>query len=502
MAASAEGLIKSPPLPVSEHSLWKAVILCVSYANLCFVNVWTDLSNRHLGFFRKQPFSQQELMAVSFDILLFALLLWIPICLVTRFGNRRSKLILKGCALVGMIIPLNALRKSILATVPSLPKLTSLPLRILLVLACVTAGIFLIARKGHLAGKALSAILLLLSPIMPVVVARCSWDIYTNPPIEKPLAKFLPQAAGAPHLLWFIFDEWDEALSFTRRPANLELPELDRWRAGSFYASDAFSPNRDTIVSVPSLVAGKTFVDKELAGSDELLMTYDRKQPAQRLTAQPSIFSQALSMGFNVGIAGNYLPYCRLFSSTTCDWHCNVEFHPQEWEYPLSVGQLMTLFARRQVRTIPLALRFGLDLPVDAVSEESLVGATYRQIRDAALRSVVDPRLNLVFIHWDIPHPPGKFDANTGEFANGPSRTYLDNLKLVDLTVRDIRLALGRIGRWDDSTILITSDHPLRLDHWDSSALAPASAGRLTQGSTVPFILKLAGQNEGFTYAK
>jgi phosphoglycerol transferase MdoB-like AlkP superfamily enzyme len=109
----------------------------------------------------------------------------------------------------------------------------------------------------------------------------------------------------------------------------------------------------------------------------------------------------------------------------------------------------------------------------------------------------------LVFIHWNIPHFPAIYDARKDDFSNDPANSYTGNLRLVDRTVRDIRLTLEKTGMWDSSTILMTSDHPLRLTGSDAtppSVLGPALANNYTQASEVPFLLKMAGQKQGFAY--
>jgi phosphoglycerol transferase MdoB-like AlkP superfamily enzyme len=116
------------------------------------------------------------------------------------------------------------------------------------------------------------------------------------------------------------------------------------------------------------------------------------------------------------------------------------------------------------------------------------------------MRTIVDPRLSLVFVHWGIPHPPAIYNAAQDDFSYSPENSYVDNLKLVDRTIRDIRLTLERAGMWDTSTILITSDHSFRVDTWDR-ILARDSRTEGTQSSEVPFLLKMKGQQNGLEYA-
>jgi arylsulfatase A-like enzyme len=161
----------------------------------------------------------------------------------------------------------------------------------------------------------------------------------------------------------------------------------------------------------------------------------------------------------------------------------------------------MVLMAKRQVKSVPFARRLGL---IRALGETpmnpSLHAITYRRTRQAALRAIVDPRLNLVFVHWSVPHLPPIYDAAKDTFSNDDTRTYLDNLRLVDRTVRDIRLTLENASLWDSSTILMTADHPLRLGNGPRWMELRRSIGNLTQTSEVPFLLKMAGQKQGFAY--
>ena len=132
----------------------------------------------------------------------------------------------------------------------------------------------------------------------------------------------------------------------------------------------------------------------------------------------------------------------------------------------------------------------------------TLHAVNYRQTHEAALKSIVDPRSNLVFVHWNIPHPPAIYDAAKDVFSDSSAREYLDNLRLVDRTVRDVRLELETAGLWKSSTILLTSDHPLRVNTRPRSMLGPmVAANQYTQASKVPFLLKMAGEKQGFAYS-
>jgi arylsulfatase A-like enzyme len=81
---------------------------------------------------------------------------------------------------------------------------------------------------------------------------------------------------------------------------------------------------------------------------------------------------------------------------------------------------------------------------------------------------------------------------------------YLDNLALVDRTLRDLRGVMQRAGVWGSTVVLVTSDHPFRpsffhTEHpsWPAEENAALGGARDPQ---IPFILKLSEQTEGVRY--
>jgi arylsulfatase A-like enzyme len=143
-----------------------------------------------------------------------------------------------------------------------------------------------------------------------------------------------------------------------------------------------------------------------------------------------------------------------------------------------------------------LVPRLGIVKDLDVVEAID----AYRQIRRYALQSVCDPRLNLVFLHLNVPHPKFIYDAAKASFSSGQETTYPDNLALVDRILGEIREALEQSGTWDGTTILLTSDHPLRLLRWRLSNQFHGRTFDLRQGTRVPFLLKMAGQKQGLAY--
>ena len=503
MALAAQGVRKVDLADSTLRSAGRAFILCLSFANLCFMNVWIDMQDREGSFYRKFALSWNHLAAVTLDILILTVALWEPVCLVVRAGNRTWIRILKWCILAGLILPLNIIRTDPYFVEQSSEIMQGKGWQVVLGIIGIGLALFLLLRWEKLSTGVAATILVILFPALPLALARTTWVLYTGPPAgvlpNKPLVPPLPQPARAPHVLWILFDEWDQFLTFEGRAGGERLPELDRFRSHALHASHAYAPGHSTMISVPSFLTGKVFVDSKPLGSSDMLLTGQPGQPSETLSAQSTIFPEARGSGFNVGIVGWYLPYCRFIQGcTTCSWRLATGV--EEADTKVSVARFMLVTAGRQLRKVPLMLRLGIAPRPDTWEEMQL--ASFRLLEQDALESVRDPRLNLLFVHLNVPHPPTIYDAAKGTLSTAQDHTYMDNVALLDRTLGGIRRTLEKAGMWDTSTILLTSDHPLRIG-------VPRDRPRPTweralqgvkQSSEVPFLLKMAGQKQGLAY--
>jgi hypothetical protein len=119
--------------------------------------------------------------------------------------------------------------------------------------------------------------------------------------------------------------------------------------------------------------------------------------------------------------------------------------------------------------------------------------------------------LNLVLLHFSIPHPPGIWDTKKETFTTSPRPDYIDNLALADHMLGEARQALEQSGDWDRSTILVSADHPYRPTSWLEMHLATPPPQAVPSAEMVrdthriwqpyiPFLLKLPGQHTGVAY--
>lgn len=298
-------------------------------------------------------------------------------------------------------------------------------------------------------------------------------------PPDKPFAPMLRAAeTSRPRVLWIVMDELDQRMAFSARPAGMQLPELDRLREQSFYATNAYSPTCSTVTSIPSLTTGQQIIHAVPANASDLNLTVEGTTETVSWSLRPHVFSRARELGVNSGIVGWYHPYTRVFNDSVsfCYWDPLPQFEQsraftfqETWLHQLSTMASPVHQRRLQIQLYYKTLKHSLNL-------------------------VTNNQLGLVFLHLPGPHRPGMYDASTGKttFTRfSLARGYLDNLILTDQTMGLIRQAMEAAGNWDTTWVLLSSDHC-----WRDAA---AYDGKVDY--RVPFILKPPGNNPSQAYA-
>src|SRR5262249_22696454 len=233
-------------------------------------------------------------------------------------------------------------------------------------------------------------------------------------------------------------------------------------------ASDAHAPAGETRLSLPSYIIGDYVSETDRRPDGDLdLFLRDSGNIIQWGRAE-SVFSRAKALGFKTALAGWYLPYCRLIGDQL-DF-CSSEVY--ESVVPATETSVWS--------------RIGAQLnAVDPFNGREQHITRQRHILHAAEVLSSDPKYDLVFVHWPVPHYPPIFNARTHHFTltqYSSTTGYFENLALVDDTLADIRSAMERSHVWDATTFIVTSDHP------------PTDAG-VSDDSCVPFVVKFAGQS-------
>ena len=488
-------------------------LIALSLANLCFLEVWTEnLENTYfLPYYSKSVHPAWNLLAVMLSVLLLAGVFIAARALWTaarrddsprmeRVGQ--TMFILLGALPLAFVSRYESVRRIFPPTANTFwSELLGDATPWIAVLAGA-AFLWVVWKWSRPLSRALATALVVLAPFTAITFGQGLWAQVSTPApavlADKPSAvPFQNAEVNRTRVVWMIFDELDQGHTYEARIPGLELDEFDRLRATSLYATRASAPADDTIMSTTTLVAGETILAIEPNADADLDVLFYSQEKLIPWSEYPSLFSRVQAKQLNVAAAGWFQPYCRLFGHLMTGCH---------WEPYMRTGEVMS-FSRRLlvqwilfVRTLPWAGTFFREDPLQLnwlatrIVSESHV-AKYRRILAAARSYVADPNLDVIYLHWPIPHGPSVYDWRTGEFSSNPSAPdwYDGNLALVDRTLAALRREMEEAGLWNRTVLIVSGDHPLRHDSGPLIYTSPKSAH-------VPFLVRFPGEGHAEEY--
>jgi hypothetical protein len=301
-------------------------------------------------------------------------------------------------------------------------------------------------------------------------------------------------AQGSPHqrIIWILFDELSYDQAFEHPAAGIRLPNFDRLRAESFSFSNLRPIGYETNRIIPSLLLGRQF--EEFRGTTRgELWYFDKSQHRWRAyDPKETLFALAQSNGWNTGADGWYIPYCRVIGSVlnACYWTPNDIFPLEEYGASKDHSVLANAAA------VPRQMLAGMTAQNTTAAEEHL--AQHRSVMAHTAELIDDTRLNFVFLHLPVPHPPGIYDRQRHMLC--PGGTYLDNLVLADETLGALVREIDATPLAGQTTIIVSSDHSWRIPMWrpleDWSAEEERASGGSFDDRPV-LLIHLPGQQSG-----
>lgn len=483
---------------MTRHDFWRAAGASLSLANLLTVGRWDASQDQWYTYFRKLPDSW---FLVRANLLTVAL--WAAVVLAVWLVAVRSKP--APVRKAGLLILLGFLFLAgdvVLARSGRAAEMTS---HFAVPLACAWSAIAVAAVlwQEERAWKWMTAVLLFALPLLPIAAANTGWRVLragvNAAPPDKPLVPLSGAASPAGHrLLWIIFDELDYDIAFSHRPAGLQMPEFDRLRRQALFAENAFQPGHGTEVSIPAFLIGHTVRRAERQGSNELMLGLEGASTPVPWSRQSTIFTKAHDQGFNSSVTGFFHPYCRVLSDlAACYWQPFTFTLAETGEYNQPFFKHLRVLAEQPWLDSPVARKLGV---VDATrSQREKMRYLYQSVLAHAEQEALNPAYALVYVHMPVPHPPGYWNPQRGDFAVNEDATYVDNLALVDRTLGEFRRTLEQAGLWNRTSLLVTSDHPLRPGSDDGPRTDFKASGQ-ARSKLVPFVLHMAGQSGPVTY--
>jgi Sulfatase len=474
----------------------RQALFYLSLANLCFYNAWTRILRPEDLSFQFQPFTYKPLAAVLICVWALAILLWaLHLAIVKFHASTVARLVFPSFVVVPFLVS---------------PLLGGhIKIKIFLGLALVLTALL---RTGWAIRFARGAVMWAL-PLLPI---QCMFAIkvaldHPAPQIisrkSDPLARI---GTSPPRIVWVIFDELDQTLAFSNRPDTVNMPEFDRLRHESFYATDTESPASWTNRSIPALIMGRFVADAHPKEDGDLNLMFTDSQTRHSWKEQSSVFQDARRLGRKTGLVGWYLPYCSVLSESLdyCyaapDAGASPSIRKVDYDSSLPFSKELVNEVREEEAGFLPEVRHTLE-----ADEYSFVRyqheEAYAAIRTRALKLVSDPSYGLVLIHWPIPHPFGIYRRSRTKGSMDHKADYLDNLELADQTLGLIRHTMESAGIWDESILLVTADHGYRrflwstLPDWEAE---DAHASATITVNRVPFLLKMPREAAGVVYSR
>jgi Sulfatase len=322
-------------------------------------------------------------------------------------------------------------------------------------------------------------LLAVLSPLALITFAKLSWTTVQN---YSPPPALSSQLKPDRRVVWIVFDEMDQYLAFPGRPSAVQLPEFDRLMRESLHADHAYPPSDSTLRSMPSYLTGKRVKEAHPLSGSELGLAFDGEPEIRSLSKEATLFAKAKELGLKTGLSGWYHPYCRLLK--------------RDLDLCSSEAILQQPYGSSVRANLGLVLRNLLPLSGDPRKTHS---AIYQRVLEGALELAGNPNLGLVFLHLPVPHLP-RLDQSSGPRFSYPGdplvEDYFNNLILADRTLGWVRQAIASAGLSDRTHLIVTSDH------WWRYAPKTFLASQREPGEhhQVPFMVKLAGEQEGIEY--
>ncbi len=469
-----------------------------SLANLIFLRCWAELLSPEGTriYWSRGTSSPAHYVSLVVDVLILGTFFYFLMGAIRKKKPAATRVMLgSGLLILGALV--NSLRTMISNPGASMflrfVEQRAPVIGVVIAIALVSALVF----GGTRALRPVYKLLILTSPFLLFTFGQSVCRIYTyrrGAIHDGPMAKRLPpKPAGAPRVIWVIFDEWDEDLTFGDRPSRLHLPEIDRLRASSFSADEVIRPNMFTDWSMPALTTGIAVDYVHPSGPDELMM-YPRGGAAPvRWSEQDSVFREARKMGFNTAVVAWAIPYCRVIKNDLSDcwwWSGSNQSNSVGHTVPeMVINQPRSLF--ENIYRSP----FGLSLSAQRHIRIS------DQVVAKSIEVARDPQIGLALLHMPVPHPPYFYSAARGKNDLGGAPLtglleqrqagYIDALALTDRVIGMLRRAMEEAGVWETTTVIFSADHPFR--HRETLDGHPVSR-------RVPFLVKLAGPEQQSHY--
>lgn len=310
-----------------------------------------------------------------------------------------------------------------------------------------------------------------------------------------PASRAIAPATEKGRIIWILFDELSYKLALSEPPKGQDFPNLRRLHVESTSFGNIQPAGNFTDLIIPSVLAGRRVSEIRSTPGGGLLYLDAGQGEWVRYDAGKTLFEVAHDDGWNPGVVGWFIPYCRIFRGmlTRCFWDPGIvpelPFEPwargnSAFSYALALPRafIAHVYSRKQANEKRLR---------EAIEDDT-------RLMEQARALIDDEGVRFAYIHLPVPHPPGIYDRRTHKMC--ACGNYLDNLTLADDSLGVLMEEIDRSRLAEQTTLIVSSDHSWRVPLWAASPFWTAEEERVSEGqfdARPVFMIHFAGQKSG-----
>lgn len=436
---------------------WLAISVSF-YLFIPYLSRYIDENNR-FGF----HWTRLDLFSLLFCIVLVGTLFFICFILLYVRGRKITRKIFEFFYIatlgVALIANISHLVKYSAENPPTY--IITLGILVWILLGCIALWAVLYNRRIKMLCIALCFIA---SPIIPLFTLNAlRYESFTSDRGSVPTlsATENQKLDGKGNVYIFIFDEWSYQRSFNHKELIKEFKNLKQFKESALVFHQAYSPAPITIKSIPSFLFQTNLPFKV----KEHPMGFRGKQyyPLNRME---TIFHHARQLGFYTAMIGAAMPYGEMLGDSVdfCKAICTGKRFGHSF-LGVSKHHMLTAllslpgpFFNHEIKNITHYFRNRFQ--VNGVN-------TTHELFNAIVQN--QPQPTFAVFHYMIPHYPYIFNREGHKelfavYDYKKISNYYDNLAYLDEKIGEIISTLKESNRFDNSLIIMTSDHSLRYD--------------------------------------
>ncbi len=434
---------------------------CLGFSSLVLVFNYGDLLGGGEDVRMHTPFTLASICAAQIaDILLLALLFFIPLVLLAR--TRFYPWVRLGLAIA---VPLYLCFMSFNRSVSMIALVT-------VVWTALVVRLFLHSGKQyHNLLRIGSSIVAFLAVFALASIGQLLWVATWKPAPHQITATWETSAQPPrqhPLLVWIVFDELSYDQVFEHRARGLDLPNFDALRAQSTLFTDTQPAGYYTVRVLPSLLTGNLVDDVRYSFHNRLSVHQPSEPGWHLIDGSHSVFGDAEQNGWRTAVVGWYNPYCNIYGDAiqSCYW-TNHDMQDGLMAQSASLADNIRVPLVHLAREIGSPAHGERDFCTFDVRQRHV---TQSDLQQHALQLLHTDQADFVFLHLAIPHSPNTWSRAKNEFTDQCGSSYVDNLALTDGVLGQILDILKASPRWSQTSLIVEGDHGWRTPIWRGRA--------------------------------